>query len=184
MENVFESTEDYYPDFSFAIFPNYLVKQCGDANSHTTAHRPLSLLYRPILLGNGNSISGQHFCYTQYRYFSKGVCTSPRPDIPSHFRAAGSAVDSVGKSTGRRQWVKRLQRGSQKDYRLQPERSALEQHVHLPSATSHIFREGTVYPGRQQKGTSWGTSANMFHLCNFCNWYLLSVLHNHLFSPV
>lgn len=125
-----------------------------------------------------------HFCYTQYGYFPKGVCRSPNPDILHHSQTAGLAVLSVGKSTGKRLWVKLLQRGSQKDYCLLPEISAPEQHIHSPPDTCHTFAKGVLYLRRQQRGTSRGTPASTFHLWNFHTWQLLSVLHNHFFFPM
>lgn len=157
----------------------------------------LSSLCKPVPLADSSSDLGQHlltwpgraelrrhFYYTQRGYFSKGVCSSPNPDILHRSQAAGSAVLSVGTSTGRRLCIMFLQRGSQRDYCLLPERSALEQHIHSPPDTSHVFAGGVLYPRREQRRTSCGTSANTFHLWDFHTWQLLLVLHNHLFFPM
>lgn len=164
--------------------------ECTQQQPHSCRDRPSELpldnsntdLGEPLLTWPGNAELCRHFYYIQYGYFSEGVCSIPNPDILHHSQATGSAVLSVGKSTGRRLRVKLLRRASQKDCDLLLQKSNLEQHIHSPPDTSHVFSGGVLYPKRQQRGTSWKTSSNTFHLWDFHTRYLLLFLHNHLFS--
>lgn len=140
-----------------------------------------ALIWEPLLTWSGSAELCRHFCYTQCRYFSEGVCSSSSPVVLHHSQTTGSAVFSVGKSTGRRLWVKLLQRASQKDCDLLLQKLNLGQHIHSPLDPSHVF-SGVLYPERQQRGTSRKIPTNAFHLWDFHTWQLLPFLHNHLFS--
>lgn len=191
-ENVFESTENSIQVSHLLFSSNCPLDQSGMYPAAATLlqrQTPLSSLWltgariwespcwhdQEVLNYVGTSD-------TKYGYFSEGVCSSPIPDILHHSQATGSAVLSVGKSTGRRLWAELLQRASQKGCDLLPQKSNLEQHIHCPLDTSHIFSGGFLCPKRQQRGTSWETSTNAFHLWDFHTWHLLVFLHNHLFS--
>lgn len=97
-ENVFESTEDNIQICYLFFFPqiNCLTKVATYIAAAMLLQRrtALSLLCKPVPLVDSSSDLGQHlltgpgstelcrhFYYTQYGYFSKGVCSSPNPDI-------------------------------------------------------------------------------------------------------
>lgn len=86
-----------------------------------------------------------------------------------------------GKALGE-DWVKLLQRASQKGCDLLLQKSNLEHHIHSPLDTSHVFSGGVLYSKGQQRGTSQKISIYTFHLWDFHTWQLLLFLHKHLFS--
>lgn len=164
--------------------PAWSKLQHTEQMPHCCSNRPLSghfvslCLWRAVALILGQYLltwpgSTELFRQFYYRYLSEGVCSNLNPHSLHHSQAAGSAVLPLGKSTGRRLWVKLLQINSQKDHCLLPERSALERHMHSSLHTSYAFAESMLYPRRQQRRTSWGTSAYTFHLWDFHTWQLL-----------